>query len=146
MANEGQTNNPPLTALQLQLLLCVPLINHEAAAMDFGRAVYIDDDGGVKLATNAGTEEQAQVDGLVMQAGIGAGLPVLIYAVRGQKVIGLPATLLCPGYAFLGVSGLLTSAPLDPTDPANGGKFSTQVGRTLSTSSVLFSPRQPIGL
>jgi hypothetical protein len=118
------------------------LTNGSGGALTFGDVCYIDTDGTAKKATNAGTEQQARARWICLTRGGLANAAVGVFSGPG-KVAELSGGV-AGSSAWLDTAGAIVETPLDPTDPANVGKFRVYLGEWLSTTALNFQPTEPV--
>ena len=118
------------------------LENNEAVTINYGKACYVNSLGKAKLATNSGTETEARARFICITRGNLATGAVGVFKGPGRIVELSGGTAAAPVY--LGTAGGLLTTSLDPTDPANVGKFIVPLGEYLSTTAINFRPSDPV--
>lgn len=118
----------------------VLLENNEAGSMAYGKLVYVTSAGKAKLATNAATELEARARFVCITRGGLAAAAIGVFKGPGRiaELTGGTAGAAC----WLGTAGGIITTSLDPTNPANAGKFIAPVGEYLTTLSLNFVPSQ----
>ena len=118
------------------------LENGEGATINFGDVCHVHTDGTAKLAHNDQTELAASARYICITRGGLADNAVGVFSGPGR------VTELSGGSAgtdaWLDEDGAITGTPLDPTDPANAGKFRVHLGKWLSATALDFAPSEPV--
>lgn len=117
------------------------LTNGEGSALAFGDVCHVHTDGTAKLAHNDQTELAASARYICLTRGGLANGAVGVFSGPGR------VTELSGGSAgvdaWLDDDGDIMNTALDPTDPANVGKFRVHLGKWLSATALDFAPSEP---
>jgi hypothetical protein len=117
------------------------LTNGEGSALAFGDVCHVHTDGTAKLAHNDQTDLAASARYICLTRGGLANGAVGVFSGPGR------VTELSGGVAgtdaWLDDDGDIMNTALDPTDPANVGKFRVHLGKWLSATALDFAPSEP---
>ncbi len=118
------------------------LQNGEAVTINYGKVCYLTNAGTAKLATNAGTEQEARGRFVCLTRGnLAAGATGVF---KGPGKVSELSGGTAGASVWLGAAGGLLTTSLDPTNVANLGKFIVPLGEYILATSLNFRPGDPV--